>query len=80
MKALSGTLAERSKAALAAGCDVVLHCNGDMAEMEAIAAATGALSDEAERRAVAAAARLGTPVALGEMAALSSRLDSLLVV
>jgi hypothetical protein len=51
-----------------------------MAEMEAIAAATGALSDEAERRAVAAAARLGTPVAPGEMAALSSRLDSLLVV
>ena len=31
MNALSGTIAERSRAALAAGCDVVLHCNGDMA-------------------------------------------------
>jgi beta-N-acetylhexosaminidase len=80
MQALSGGLGDRARASLAAGCDVVLHCNGDMAEMEAIAAATGALSDEAERRAVAAAARLGTPVAPGEMAALSSRLDSLLVV
>ncbi|MCX7297754.1 MAG: beta-N-acetylhexosaminidase, partial [Hyphomicrobiales bacterium] len=29
MGALSGTIAERSHAALAAGCDVVLHCNGD---------------------------------------------------
>ena len=33
MGALSGTIAERSHAALAAGCDVVLHCNGDLAEM-----------------------------------------------
>ena len=33
MGALSGTIAERSRAALAAGCDIVLHCNGDLAEM-----------------------------------------------
>ena len=37
MKALSGTIAERSRAAFAAGCDVVLHCNGDLAEMAAVA-------------------------------------------
>ncbi len=80
MQALSGDLGDRARASLAAGCDVVLHCNGDMAEMEAIAAATAALSEAAERRAAAAAARLGTPVEPGEMAALSSRLDSLLVV
>ena len=35
MNALSGTLAERSRAALAAGCDVVLHCNGKLDEMRA---------------------------------------------
>src|ERR1700686_4873575 len=37
MKALSGTIAERSRAAFAAGCDVVLHCNGDLREMTAVA-------------------------------------------
>ena len=34
MSALAGTLGERSRAALAAGCDVVLHCNGTLAEMQ----------------------------------------------
>src|SRR3954452_22038339 len=33
MNALSGTLGERSRAALAAGCDMVLHCNGKLDEM-----------------------------------------------
>src|SRR6185312_15246161 len=37
MGALSGSLAERTRAALAAGCDVVLHCNGRMDEMRAVA-------------------------------------------
>ncbi len=36
MGALSGSLAARAEAALAAGCDVVLHCSGDLAEMQAI--------------------------------------------
>ena len=35
MRALAGTPGERARAALAAGCDVVLHCNGDLAEMRA---------------------------------------------
>lgn len=78
MQALSGTLGERARASLVAGCDVVLHCNGAMAEMEAIAAVTGPLSEMAERRAVAASARLGDPAQPGEMVALVSRLDSLL--
>ncbi|MFO1145814.1 MAG: glycoside hydrolase family 3 N-terminal domain-containing protein [Rhodospirillales bacterium] len=37
MRALTGTPGERARAALAAGCDVLLHCNGDLTEMEAIA-------------------------------------------
>jgi beta-N-acetylhexosaminidase len=33
MKALKGSLDELAARSLAAGCDVVLHCNGNMAEM-----------------------------------------------
>ncbi len=38
MQALSGTLAARAAAVIAAGTDVALHCNGQMAEMEQVAA------------------------------------------
>jgi beta-N-acetylhexosaminidase len=37
MAALAGTLAERSRAVLDAGCDVALHCSGNLDEMRAIA-------------------------------------------
>jgi beta-N-acetylhexosaminidase len=56
MGALSGSLAERSGAAIAAGCDMVLHCNGQMPEMRAVAAAVPELSGEASRRAAASLA------------------------
>jgi len=54
MGALSGTIAERSHAALAAGCDVVLHCNGDLAEMMQVAGAAPELNGLAAQRAQAA--------------------------
>jgi beta-N-acetylhexosaminidase len=54
MKALAGTLGERAAAVLAAGSDVVLHCNGNMSEMEQVAAASPALEGRALRRLEAA--------------------------
>lgn len=51
MGALGGTPAERARAALAAGCDVVLHCNGELEEMQAVAQEAGALGGAARARA-----------------------------
>ncbi|MBV1699220.1 MAG: beta-N-acetylhexosaminidase [Hyphomicrobiales bacterium] len=56
MGALEGSIAERSSAAITAGCDLVLHCNGDMAEMDSVAGNTPVLAGEAARRAAAALA------------------------
>jgi beta-N-acetylhexosaminidase len=61
MKALTGTIAERSRAAFAAGCDVVLHCNGDLNEMTAVAGAAPTLAGEAAKRAEAALAQRSAP-------------------
>jgi beta-N-acetylhexosaminidase len=68
MGALSGTLSERTGAAIAAGCDVVLHCNGRMPEMQAVAGAAPVVAGEAARRATAAIAmkRPAAPIDLGQ--------------
>lgn len=50
MQALGGSLGERAARALAAGCDVALHCNGMMAEMTDIVARTGPMTEAAVRR------------------------------
>lgn len=50
MKALGGGLEQRARKALDAGCDIVLHCNGDMAEMQAVAAGVCVLEGRAAAR------------------------------
>jgi beta-N-acetylhexosaminidase len=67
MGALSGSLAERTCAALAAGCDIVLHCNGELAEMEAVAGAAPALAGEAASRAAAALSARTAPDPIDEV-------------
>lgn len=62
MGALSGSLAERTRAAIAAGCDVVLHCNGQMPEMQAVAGEAPVLAGQALARADAALASKQPPV------------------
>jgi beta-N-acetylhexosaminidase len=77
MKALDGPLDVRAKAALFAGCDVVLHCNGDMDEMKDVATQAKALEGAALRRANHALSLLVTPPAF-DAAAAQARLDALL--
>ncbi len=80
MAALPGTLAERARGALEAGCDVVLHCNGDPVEMTAIAGSIGPLTPAAHRRLARGEARRRAAdrgAASFDRAAASARLDAL---
>ena len=61
MKALKGSFADRTRTALAAGCDLVLHCNGDMGEMKGVAAGVERLSERSLERAEAARAAVTAP-------------------
>ncbi|MEC3860611.1 glycoside hydrolase family 3 N-terminal domain-containing protein [Mesobacterium sp. TK19101] len=76
MEALSGTVPERAAASIAAGCDAVLHCNGDMSEMLALMRRVGDMSDAAQTRAEAALAWRVAPEAV-DIAALEAELEAL---
>ncbi len=61
MNALAGSIAERTRAVFAAGCDMVLHCNGELDEMREVAGQTPELSGKALERARRALASRNAP-------------------
>jgi beta-N-acetylhexosaminidase len=78
MKALAGSIAERTRALLAAGCDMVLHCSGELEEMQQVARETPELSGKALQRAKAALASRKSPKMPFDRAAARAELDGLI--
>jgi len=77
MGALAGPLSARTKAALFAGCDVVLHCNGIMEEMKEVAGEAKPLDGVPLKRAERALSHLAPPEPL-DASWLDARLTELL--
>lgn len=78
MQALSGDIADRVTGALAAGCDVVLQCNGKLASMQAAASKCPAMTAQAAARWQACARHLPDRVIDVDTAALTTELQELL--
>ncbi|NNE21151.1 MAG: beta-N-acetylhexosaminidase [Rhizobiales bacterium] len=72
MKALEGSMNDKIGRARAAGCDIMLHCNGNMAEMHEVAAASGSLSGAALDRAGLALASARAPREFDRAAAMAA--------
>ncbi|MET4212220.1 beta-N-acetylhexosaminidase [Bradyrhizobium sp. LA2.1] len=77
MNALSGNIADRTRAIFAAGCDMALHCNGNIEEMREVAGQTPELSGTALARAKAALASRKAPQPFDRVAA-RAELDALI--
>ena len=69
MHALGGGFSDRAHAALDAGCDVVLHCNGVMDEMQQVANATISLKGKSMARAKSALRQKRKPIPFDERTA-----------
>jgi beta-N-acetylhexosaminidase len=78
MHALTGTFRERAALVLAAGCDVALHCSGDMEEMRSCAGGVGDITPLARARLDRAMATIAAPLAGADFEALIATRDSLL--
>ena len=77
MGALSGSVADRARAAMAAGCDIVLHCNGDRGEMADVAAECPTLAGQGAARAARALRQRQEPAPI-DIAASADELDALI--
>ena len=77
MKALPGNMEDRTRDSRAAGCDVVLHCNGEASEMTAVANFAGPLDAVGRGRLDQAFGHLHSPAPIDIPAAVA-RIDSLL--
>ncbi|MEO5614921.1 MAG: beta-N-acetylhexosaminidase [Cypionkella sp.] len=77
MQALAGSLGQRAARSMAAGCDIALHCKGDMAEMLEVATAAGVMTEAARSRAAAALAQR-RPAKSVDIAALEAEFSALL--
>ena len=78
MNALSGVIAKRAKDSLRAGCDVLLHCNGALAQMSEVVKVAPKLRGEALRRAQNALGRLLRAPEPLDVKAARARLDAAL--
>lgn len=70
MKALEGPFAERAHQCRAAGCDIALHCNGDMDEMIQVVEGAGTMDAAGAKRLASGRAMLGTMQEFDRRAAL----------
>jgi beta-N-acetylhexosaminidase len=77
MQALKGDLASRTALSLAAGCDIALHCKGDLSEMQMVATAAGTMTPATQTRATAALAARRPPEPI-DIAALTAELSALM--
>ena len=78
MHALTGGFDERARGVLAAGCDVVLHCSGDMAEMVAVAEGASGMTPEGRERLDRAMATISGAGEGADFAELAAKRDALL--
>lgn len=77
MQALGGSLGDRTARSMAAGCDIALHCKGDLAQMIEVAGAAGDMAQAARARATAALAARRPAISV-DIAALEVELAALL--
>ena len=78
MHALSGDFGDRARGVLAAGCDLALHCSGDMAEMVAVASAVGEIEAASRARLDRAMATIAGGAAEAGYEELAAKRDQLL--